>query len=143
MSDSKITSSSPNRSASFVAPPVPDRNRPVQFGMWTMLVLVSIGGPLMALALLVPREFYALTFTLVIVCGLTTGAAFFASYLWPHWSAILFGICSLTFMLAYVAVLAGRFQLPAEAAVAIIVAAWFITGASLVGALLSWSRFHH
>lgn len=137
---SSVTSSRRRQTIWQVAPNVPDRRRRIQFGIGTLLVITSIGGPLLAGAMMLPREFYQLNAQLAGAVAACFGCAFVVSYCRPRWA---FAVMALTICLgfaAHVAMFTNRFHLGEAGELRVMLSAWGAMIATGIGFVLSFAR---
>ena len=139
-SASPATSSRRQQTVWQVAPTVPDRRRRIQFGMGTMFVITSIGGPLLAAAMMLPREFYQLNAQIAGVIALSLGLAFMISFCRPRWAFAVMALTICFGFAAHVALYTNRFQLGETEQLRLLVLAWGSMITAGIGFVFSYAR---
>ena len=121
--------------------PLPSRpSRRIQFGMKFMLLILSLGGPILASLALVPAEFYWMVTGLIVVAWVFVLAAFGASFLKPPWAASLAAISVLFLVLVHVGWFRNRLAMPEPIVNVIVIATWIQASAALAGFFISIAR---
>lgn len=108
--------------------------------MGTMLAIVSIGGPLFAAAMMLPREFYQLNAQLAGGVAACFGLGFVISFCRPRWAFALMTLAVLFGFAAYVALLTNRFHLGEVGELRLLIVAWGTMIAAGIGFVLSYAR---
>ncbi len=139
----RVRPESPRLSNSMwqTAPPVPNRQAPWQFRMSTLFLLVSIGGPLLAMALRLPSDFYWMILQLIGVAATGCVSALAISLLRPAWAFSMLLVAGIGVLMTLVAIKTNRFQLGSDALQTLFLLA---TGSLItigIGFVLSLSRY--
>lgn len=137
------TESCRKRTVWQVAPNVPKQPRTIQFGIGTLLVIVSLGGPLLAAAMTVPHEFYQLNAQLAAGVAVFCGISFAISFCRPYWALAIMVIAILFGAGAHLAIATNRFHLGEAGSLKLLVIAWATMISAGSGFLLSYARHDH
>ena len=129
------------RKSMQVAPTLPYRRPRIQYGMGTLFVIMSIGGPIIAGAMVLPGDFYHLSFQLVMVVALVSTLILGFSLCRPRWAFFVTVVALIFGIVVHVAVAVNWSHLSELARLVLLVSAWGMMLATGGGFILSFARY--
>lgn len=105
-----------------------------------MLVILSVGGPISAAAMLLPPEFYKLNAIMIASVTSAFVLAFGLSFCRPLWAFLIFAAAILAVLFSHLVVFTNRFHLDDDQNAIVLTVAWAMMVVTGGGFILSYSR---